>query len=112
MQSYITHYLAVSPHSWVSAEQEAYILEHYSNFMQCQAKQDYTTFWPPFFQGWFAKFPERMVVFPDIPINVKLSNDQKETVGAEIKAQQDVGVLVNDGGVAELTGLQQLWNKL
>ena len=48
--------------------------------MQCQAKRDYTTFWLPFFQGWFVKFPEHTVVFPDIPINVELSNDQKETI--------------------------------
>jgi hypothetical protein len=80
--------------------------------MQCHAKRDYNTFWPPFFQGWFAKFPECPLVFPDMPVNVELSIDQKEILGAAVKVRQDAGVLLDDGGVAEPKGLQQLRNKL
>ncbi|KAG1800905.1 uncharacterized protein HD556DRAFT_1438904 [Suillus plorans] len=45
--------------------------------MECKANRDYEPFWNLFFEDWAAKFPERSVLFPDIPLDVVLTVEQK-----------------------------------
>ncbi|KAG1746109.1 hypothetical protein EDB19DRAFT_1905985 [Suillus lakei] len=45
--------------------------------------KDYNSFWNPFFEDWAAKFPEREIIFLDIPLDVDLTAEQKN-IEAEV----------------------------
>ena len=54
--------------------------------MKGQANQNYTNFWPLFFEQWFEKYPEEAVIFPDLPAGMKLNGAQVIQVGKVIEA--------------------------
>lgn len=97
---------SVPPPTWTSAEQEDFIkdVKFYTAYMQCQAKRDYSTFWPPFFEKWFAAYPEWRVVCPDVPDEAALSDDQKTLVNDAVKQRRKVREHLPQAGTAALTG--------
>ncbi|KIK34950.1 hypothetical protein CY34DRAFT_97030 [Suillus luteus UH-Slu-Lm8-n1] len=68
----------------------------HNQFLECKSNRNYEPFWNPFFEAWGAKFPERAVVFKDIPLDVNLTKEQS-TVLAEAWAlrQQVLGRQAN-----------------
>ena len=80
----------IPPCSWASAEQRTFLQGFYAEFMQCQAKRDYSTFWQLFYESWLGKFPECAVAFPDIPGNIELTEDQNIIVGKAVATRKDV----------------------
>jgi hypothetical protein len=54
---------------WTTPEQRVFLESYVARYLEAQAKRKYTTFWPVFFQAWFAKYPE-----PE-----PLANDPTET---------------------------------
>ena len=83
------------PHSWTTPEQDTFIQGFYEDFMKGQANQNYTNFWPPFFEQWFEKYPEEAVVFPDLPAGTKLNGAQVIQVGKAIGAQKEVSIPIH-----------------
>lgn len=82
----------MSPHSWATPEQDAFMQEFYTDFVQCQAKRDYSTFWPPFYERWFAKFSERAVTFPEITADAELTEEQNQTLAQAVEARKEVHI--------------------
>ncbi|KAG6373958.1 hypothetical protein JVT61DRAFT_6123 [Boletus reticuloceps] len=64
----------MSPTPWASAEQEAYIQTFYDHH---------------FFESWFAEFPERLIVFPNIPVTTVLAEYEKVEVAKAVEARKD-----------------------
>ncbi|KAG1745666.1 hypothetical protein EDB19DRAFT_1826664 [Suillus lakei] len=59
----------MAPPSKYSPEQLAFIRSYNAKFLECKADRDYESFWNPFFEDWATKFPERGIIFPDIPLD-------------------------------------------
>ncbi|KAG1771526.1 hypothetical protein EDD22DRAFT_842759 [Suillus occidentalis] len=72
----------MAPPTKYSAEQIEFMATFHDQFLECKANKNYEPFWNPFFEAWGAKFPERAVVFKDIPLDVDLTEEQS-TVLAE-----------------------------
>jgi hypothetical protein len=43
---------------WTTPEQRVFLESYVARYLEAQAKRKYSTFWPVFFQAWFAKYPE------------------------------------------------------
>ncbi|KAG1796045.1 uncharacterized protein HD556DRAFT_1441880 [Suillus plorans] len=72
----------MAPRRWASSDEEEFVNTFYEKYQYCQARRDYTTFWNPFYEAWGAKFPEWLVVFPEIPLDKELNVEQKQIVSA------------------------------
>ncbi|KAG0707025.1 hypothetical protein DFH29DRAFT_871824 [Suillus ampliporus] len=66
----------MAPPSIYFAEQMVFIQLYQDKFLECKTNGDYKPFWNPFFEDWAAKFPERAVIFPDIPLDMELTEEQ------------------------------------
>ncbi|KAG6379315.1 hypothetical protein JVT61DRAFT_11772 [Boletus reticuloceps] len=77
------------PHSWTTAEQDNFIEGFYDDFLKGQANRNYSTFWPLFFEHWFAKYPEEAVIFPDLPAGTKLNAAQATQVGKAMDLRKE-----------------------
>ncbi|KAG1884560.1 hypothetical protein F4604DRAFT_1676684 [Suillus subluteus] len=66
----------MAPPTKYSAEQIELMQTFHDQFLECKAKKNYEPLWNPFFEAWGEKFPERTVVFPDIPLDVDLTKEQ------------------------------------
>ncbi|KAG2110057.1 hypothetical protein BD769DRAFT_1392363 [Suillus cothurnatus] len=73
----------MAPQKWATVEEEEFF----------QAKRNYTGFWEPVFEEWFATFPEWLHIYKDIPLDVDLTVKQKTVVGKAIenRRQNDMG---------------------
>lgn len=80
----------MAPRRWTSQEAQAFVNTFYDKYQICQATKDYSTFWPPFFEAWSEKFPERLVVFPDIPLNQDLDIEQNAAVKKAYERRKEV----------------------
>ncbi|KAG6377898.1 hypothetical protein JVT61DRAFT_14687 [Boletus reticuloceps] len=91
------------PHSWTTAEQDNFIEGFYDDFLKGQANRNYSTFWPPFFEHWFAKYPEEAVIFPDLPAGTKLNAAQATQVGKamDLRKEQLRNKLRNNWGASK-----------
>ncbi|KAG2128729.1 hypothetical protein DEU56DRAFT_915399 [Suillus clintonianus] len=93
----------MAPRPWTSQEAQEFVNTFYSRYQVCQATKDYSTFWPPFFEAWNEKYPERLVVFPDIPLDQDLDIEQKDIVKDAYQLRKDklVNKLRNDWGTSK-----------
>ncbi|KAG2053532.1 hypothetical protein BDR06DRAFT_1008669 [Suillus hirtellus] len=79
------------PAKWTTMEQYQWLQEQlpeYATLHNSEAK-DYMVFWPKINLHWFCTWPERVILFPDIPIDVMLIEEQKAT---EIAAEDSCKV--------------------
>ncbi|KAG2133683.1 uncharacterized protein EDB93DRAFT_1254777 [Suillus bovinus] len=67
----------MAPHSKFTSEQLEMMEEYQEKYLECQAAGDYTPFWAPFFEDYHSRWPEREHLFPDIPLDTKLTTEQK-----------------------------------
>lgn len=74
--------------TWASKEQTCWLREQFPAYLECAKEGDYTHFWPILYAGWFGKYPEHTVLFPDIPESL-LSAEQLADV-TEAKATRKV----------------------
>jgi hypothetical protein len=63
--------------SWTTDEQYKWLQEWLATYMVHAKEKDYTHFWPSCCTAWFQRFPERAVIFPDIPTDVDLTPEQE-----------------------------------
>ncbi|KAG1854220.1 hypothetical protein F4604DRAFT_1686064 [Suillus subluteus] len=91
----------MAPWSWTSQEAQVFVNTFYSAYQTCQATKDYSSFWPPFFEVWGAKFPECLVVFHDIPLDQDLDIEQTNVISDAYKlwTEKLVNKLRNDWGM-------------
>ncbi|KAG1722237.1 hypothetical protein EDB19DRAFT_1916781 [Suillus lakei] len=66
----------MAPPSKYSAEQLAFMQTYQEQFLWCKADQNYEPFWAPFYEEWSKRFPERLEVFKDIPLDQPLTLEQ------------------------------------
>lgn len=50
----------------------------YMDYLECQKRGNYTTFWQPFFEQWEERWPARASLFPGIPMDQVLTAAQLE----------------------------------
>ncbi|KAG2107822.1 hypothetical protein DEU56DRAFT_762583 [Suillus clintonianus] len=64
----------MAPRTWLS-EELAFIATFEDDYLECQKKGNYTTFWQPFFEQWEERWPARASLFPapdgQIPLAAK-----------------------------------------
>ncbi|KAG2054208.1 hypothetical protein BDR06DRAFT_971661 [Suillus hirtellus] len=70
----------MAPRTKFSAKEIDFMKTFHDQFLDCKAKRNYEPMWNPFFEAWAAKFPERAVVFKDIPLDVNLTEEQSAVV--------------------------------
>jgi hypothetical protein len=80
----------MAPPTKYSTEQLAFIDTYQDKFLECKASRDYEPFWNPFFEDWAAKFPERAAIFPQIPLDIALTAEQKNEEAEAWKLRRQV----------------------
>lgn len=80
----------MAPPTKYSTEQLAFIDTYQDKFLECKASRDYKPFWNPFFEDWAAKFPERAAIFPQIPLDIALTAEQKNEEAEAWKLRRQV----------------------
>ncbi|KAG1805821.1 uncharacterized protein BJ212DRAFT_1486166 [Suillus subaureus] len=70
----------MAPPTIYSAEQIEFMETYHDQFLECKVNKNYQSFWSLFFEAWETKFPERAVVFKDIPLDVNLTDEQSAEV--------------------------------
>ncbi|KAG2029073.1 hypothetical protein BDR03DRAFT_1018943 [Suillus americanus] len=71
--------LEMPPATWASKEQTLWLREQLPTYVEFAKEGQYTQFWPILNGGWFGKYPEHAVLFPDIPEDL-LSPEQVSAV--------------------------------
>lgn len=71
---------------WTTKAQSTWLQEQLPEYMQqSTGNKDYSCFWPAIHKYWFKTWPERNILFPDIPDDVPLTVEQTKQ---EVKAEQ------------------------
>ncbi|KAG2121982.1 hypothetical protein DEU56DRAFT_760498 [Suillus clintonianus] len=68
----------MAPRTWLTQEELAFIATFEDDYLECQKKGNYTTFWQPFFEQWEEQWPARASLFPGIPMDQVLTAAQLE----------------------------------
>ncbi|KAG1892031.1 hypothetical protein F4604DRAFT_1912762 [Suillus subluteus] len=94
----------MAPPKWATVEEEEFFQAHSAKYQVCQAKRNYTGFWEPVFEEWFATFPEWLRIYKEIPLDVDLTVEQKTVVGkaVENRRQQIMNKFKNDMGSSKV----------
>ncbi|KAG1806362.1 uncharacterized protein HD556DRAFT_1436335 [Suillus plorans] len=67
----------MAPRSKFTTEQVEMMEEYREKYLECQTVGDYTPFWAPFFEDYHARLPEREHLFPDVPLDIDLTLEQR-----------------------------------
>ncbi|KAG9309048.1 hypothetical protein JVU11DRAFT_11066 [Chiua virens] len=70
----------MAPPPWMTAEQNEFLESYYQEYLESQAKREYSSFWPRFYDAWFQKYPEEAMLFPEWTKGATLSTEQKQEV--------------------------------
>ncbi|KAG1727864.1 hypothetical protein EDB19DRAFT_1913987 [Suillus lakei] len=73
---------------WTTDEQYVWLQDRLATYMVHTKEKDYSCFWAPCHIAWFAQFPERAVVYPDIPKDVELTCKQQKVVELAEEARE------------------------
>lgn len=82
----------MAPPTKYSAEQIEFMQTFHDQFLECKAMKNYEPLWNPFCEAWGEKYPERTVVFPDIPLDVDLTEEQSEVLSKAWALRQQVRI--------------------
>ncbi|KAG1876067.1 hypothetical protein C8R48DRAFT_768906 [Suillus tomentosus] len=63
----------MAPRSWLSGEQQAFVLTYHESFLECKKNGNYTNFWPPFFEKWEEKWP---IILEEEPVNEEMKLEE------------------------------------
>ncbi|KIJ10011.1 hypothetical protein PAXINDRAFT_16916 [Paxillus involutus ATCC 200175] len=74
---------------WTSEEQCEFLSQQLGVYQKYSEKKVYGQFLPKLFEDWFQKWPERLTVFPNIPINQLLMAEQQQSISTSVKNQKD-----------------------
>ena len=85
---FITDTTLQMPLTWTTNEQKAFRKEELVRFKQIGGKH-YTKWWPILYKKWGKKWPEHCIVFPSIPVDVKLTEDQHKILSSAVLCCQD-----------------------
>ena len=70
----------MAPPSWLSKDQQEFTLTYHEQYLECKKKGNFMSFWPPFFETWEEKWPARISVLKDVPLDQDLTEPQLEEV--------------------------------
>jgi hypothetical protein len=71
---------------WTTKAQSTWLQEQLPAYIQqSTGNKDYSCFWPGIHKHWFKTWPERVILFPNIPGDVPLTDEQTKQ---EVKAEQ------------------------
>ncbi|KAG1787615.1 uncharacterized protein HD556DRAFT_1448631 [Suillus plorans] len=73
---------------WTTNEQYVWLQDRLATYMVHAKERDYSHFWAPCRIAWFAQFPERAVIYPDIPMDVELTCEQEQVVKLTEQARE------------------------
>ncbi|KAG1745615.1 hypothetical protein EDB19DRAFT_1906130 [Suillus lakei] len=73
---------------WTTDEQYVWLQDRLATYMVHTKEKDYSRFWALCRIAWFAQFPERVVVYPDIPKDVELTCKQQKVVELAEEARE------------------------
>lgn len=67
---------------WTTKVQYTWLQEQLPEYIQqSTGDKDFTCFWPSIHKYWFKTWPERKILFPDIPSDVPLTDEQTKQEG-------------------------------
>ncbi|KIK33854.1 hypothetical protein CY34DRAFT_98909 [Suillus luteus UH-Slu-Lm8-n1] len=67
---------------WTTKVQYTWLQERLPEYIQqSTGDKDFTCFWPSIHKYWFKTWPERKILFPDIPSDVPLTDEQTKQEG-------------------------------
>ncbi|KAG2103749.1 uncharacterized protein F5147DRAFT_775876 [Suillus discolor] len=76
------------PQKWTTDEQEEFLIPLYAEFRECTAEKRTEEFWTKVKIMWFKRWPERKVLFGDLPVDYVLTPDQVEKLAAAVKSRE------------------------
>lgn len=74
----------MAPRTWLSQDQQAFVLTYQEKFLECKKTGNYTGFWPPFFEKWEENWP---IIIKDAPLDPEV---ELEEIGKAREALQTV----------------------
>jgi len=66
----------MAPRTWLTADQQTFLLTYCDEYLECQKKGNYSNFWPPFFEKWEDQWPPRASLNPAVPMDQPLTPEQ------------------------------------
>ncbi|KAG2355735.1 hypothetical protein BDR07DRAFT_1381315 [Suillus spraguei] len=69
---------------WVTAEQKAFLQELYIDFLKVQLQATVMAFWTEVYHTWFEKWPEISIMYPSVPDQESLTEEQNKLLGIVI----------------------------
>jgi len=79
---------------WTTPEQKKFLQDELVRYSSMSAKE-YAWFWLDFFQQWAQCWPERAVMFPELPLDAPLTSQQHSDLAGAVTKHQQVSY-VND----------------
>ncbi|KAG6913549.1 hypothetical protein DXG01_005981 [Tephrocybe rancida] len=76
-----------SPH-WFTPDQGTFLDAHMSTYREHMANGNYTPFWASLNEEWENDYPERLVLYPNLPLSVALDAEQIRLLGLAIEKRQ------------------------
>ncbi|KAG6372913.1 hypothetical protein JVT61DRAFT_6930 [Boletus reticuloceps] len=84
----------MAPSSWMTEPQRVFLKERLPEYLTHTQDKDYFHFWPLFFSAWFAQFPERSVVFPDV--EGSLTGEQEALLSKAVEIRKTVTAIFSN----------------
>lgn len=82
------------PQKWTTEEQEEFLTSLYAEFHEHAAEKKYEEFWKKVNKMWFERWPERKVLFGDLPVDYVLTPDQVKELAAAVESREQVSTTV------------------
>lgn len=82
----------MAPPVWATAEQTAFLESREDAYRKAKlAKLGYANFWSALYDDWFAKYPERRELYPNLAADAQLTPEQMTQLGTALQFRRQVG---------------------
>lgn len=81
-------------HGWTTPEQLSWLMAKLPKYQEHGPTKSYLLFWPACFEVWFKEWPERLSVYPGIPLDQPLTTEQSTEVNAAIGVRKHVSNVI------------------
>ncbi|KAI5988586.1 hypothetical protein EDD15DRAFT_2371293 [Pisolithus albus] len=76
-------------HGWTTPDQLMWLTEKLPKYQEISEMKNYSLFWPPCFETWFKRWPERLALYPSVPLDQQLMAEQSTTVNNAILVRKN-----------------------
>jgi hypothetical protein len=75
---------------WTTDDQKEWLTAQLPAYAKCTSRASFSKFWPPVYEKWDEQWPEHVKLWPDMPKDQKLTDEQMAILGQALKARQKV----------------------